>query len=211
MSDYKSYLHSEYYFDPMTKLAMGLGVFVLGGVLGFIYSSIFYWANSGFLTFYWRTGTFGPWSDAYSIIALLLFLFLRRLRKYPVAAILIGTVICTVVQAMLGLGLYYFGNGMRAWNYNLEILNFGNFGGFICLRSVIEFMIFTILIMYVIAPLVYHMACAMSKGAFVTLWLIIGSVCAADIIYNNVLCVLIPSLKNASDVYKAAGMRFMTF
>lgn len=208
-SDYKSYIKGEYYFDPSDWFAMGMAVMVIGGIIGFIYESVFYWANTGFNTFYWRSGSFGPWVDVYCIASLLLFIILYKMRRLPWLAFIVGTVLCTAVQLLVGLGLYYFCDGARAWNYNLEILNYGSIGGFICLRSAIEFAVLTILVMYVIAPAVYHMACSMRKAPFNTLWIILGLLCLIDIVYNDIVCIAMPSLTSAHDVYSNLGFKYM--
>lgn len=211
MQDYKYYLRYEYDFAPSTRLGLGLAIWVLGGFLGFVYEIIFYWANSGFKTFYWRGGTFGPWLEVYSIAALFIYLLLYRLRRQPWFVILISAAGCSVIQLLVGLGLYYFFGGARAWNYNLEILNYGNIGGFICLRSVIEFAVLGILVIYVIAPLVYTMAYRMRRSSFSTLWIIIGFVCILDMLYNDVACSILPSLISAPDLYQGFGLRYMRF
>ena len=42
--------------------------------------------------------------------------------------------------------------GFRLWDYNNEILNFGNIGGYICLRSVLSFGIASLFLVYVVVP-----------------------------------------------------------
>ena len=43
---------------------------------------------------------------------------------------------------------------LRLWNYYEEILNFGNIGGFICLRSLLTFGMFGLLLIYAIVPII---------------------------------------------------------
>ncbi len=130
----------------------------------------------------------------------------------PWLVFIVGTVICTAVQFAVGVVLYYFFDGARAWNYNLEIWNYGNVGGFICLRSVIEFAVLTMLIMYVIAPVIYHMACSMKKAPFIALWVILGLICLIDIVYNDVVTMVMPSFTSASELYSSMfGFRYISF
>ena len=211
MGDYKYFLREEYDFTGSTRVAIGFAVWVLGGFLGFLYEIVFYWANSGFKTFYWRGGTFGPWIEVYSIAALFIYLLLYRIRRQPWFVMLISAVGCSFIQLGVGLILYYLFGGIRAWNYNLEILNYGNLGGFICLRSVIEFAVFGLLVMYVIVPLMYTMAYHVSKGAFNRLLIILGLICVLDMLYNDVACSIIPSLPSATHVYQGLGLRFMRY
>ena len=211
IEDYKDYLRGNFAFKGSTRFAIGMAVWVIGGVIGFIYEVIFYLANSGFKTFFWRGGTFGPWIEVYCIAAWLIYLCLYKLRRQPWFVFLLSAVVCSLIQLIVGLGLYYFFDGARAWNYNLEILNFWNFGGFICLRSVLEFGILGLLVIYVIAPLLYRMADRMNRGSFVALWVILGLICIADIAYNDVVCVLLPGLASATDIYKMIGLRYMQY
>jgi len=107
--------------------------------------------------------------------------------------------------------MYYGLNGVRAWNCNLEILNFGNIGGFICVRTFVEFAVLGLLVIYVIAPLMFRMACSISRNTFVTIWMIIGLVCVADIVYNDIICFLVPGLVNASEIYTGIGFKYMNY
>lgn len=209
--DYKYYLHERYDFDAGTWVGIGLAVWVIGGILGFIYEVLFYWANSQFQTFYWRGAAFGPWLDSWCIASLLLFVVLYRLRRQPWFVIILSAVGCSAIQLLIGLGLYYGLNGTRAWNYNLEILNFGNIGGFVCLRTLVEFAVLGTLVIYVIVPLIFHMACCIRRNTFVTIWFIIGFICVADILYNDVVCVLLPGFTGAQAIYSSIGFRYLSF
>lgn len=209
--NYKYYLRERYDFYRSTWFGIGLAVFVLGGVLRFIYEIVFYWASSDFQHFFFRGSTFGPWIDTYCIAALLIFLILYRLRRQPWFVFLISAVGGSLVQLGIGLLLYNACGGLRLWNYNLEILNYGSIGGFVCVRSAIEFGILGLLIIYVIAPLIFHMACGVYNSTFLAVWLTIGFICLADIIYNDIVCVLAPTLPGAVSVYKGLGLRYMTF
>ena len=209
--DYRYYLHERYDFDKGTWFGIGLAVWVIGGILGFIYEVLFFWANSDFNILYWRGGTFGPWLDSYCIASLLIFIIFYRLRRHPVLVILLSAICCTAVQLLAGLGLYYGLDGTRAWNCNLEILNFGSFGGFICVRTFVEFAILSALVIYVIAPLIFHMACGVRRNTFVAVWFIIGFICVADILYNDVICILMPGFTSAQDIYSSLGFRYIKY
>ena len=210
MENYRYYLREKYDFYRSTWLGIGLAVFVLGGVIRFVYEFIFYWANSGFTTLYFRGGTFGPWIDTHCIAALLFFVVLYRLRRQPWFVFLISAVGGGLVQLGIGLLLYNLCGGLRVWNYNLEILNYGSIGGFVCLRSVLEFGILGLLVIYAIAPLIFHMACSVYNSTFLAVWLTIGLICVADIVYNDVICALIPGLTGAVQVYQDLGFHYLS-
>ena len=56
------------------------------------------------------------------------------------------------LEYLTGLFFYEVLN-TRLWDYNTEILNFGNINGYICLRSVLLFGIAGIMLVYFIIPL----------------------------------------------------------
>ena len=208
LNDYKYYLNETYDFEKSTWVGIGLAIWTIGGVLGFLYETIFYWANSGFQTFYWTSSTFGPWMGTYSIASLLIFLILYCYRKKPWVVILVSAVGCSLIQLLAGLCMYYFFDGKRIWNYNLESLNYGNLGGFICLRSVIVYAILSIFIMYIFVPILFEMACKMQYSSFVKLWFIIGFICLADIAYNDIITAMVPGLPTAEGAYSRIGFNF---
>jgi len=211
MENYKYYLRESYDFYKSTWVGIGLAVFVIGGILRFIYEIIFYWANSGFSMVYFRSATFGPWVDSYCIAALLIFILLYRLRRQPWFVFLFSAVGCSLIQLGIGLLLYYLCGGLRAWNYNLEILNYGSLGGFVCLRSALEFGLLGIIVIYCIAPLIFHMACSIYNSTFLGIWLTIGLICIVDIVYNDIICAVSPNLPGAMSIYQGLGFRYMSF
>ena len=209
--DYRYYLHDKYRFDKGSWLAIGLAIWTIGGFLGFIYESVFYYANSDYQYFFWPGSTFGPWLDVSCIAALLIFLILYPLRRQPWFVFLFSALGCSAIQLLIGLVLYNFCGGLRIWNYNLEILNFGSIGGFVCLRSALAFGILGLLVIYVIAPLIFRMGVYTRRNTFVTIWLIIGLVCVLDVVYNDVVCSLVPSLPGAANLYQACGLKTLHY
>ena len=208
---YKAYLKEKQDFGIGTWIGVLCGIMAITGIIGFFYEVIFYWANSEFHTMYWRGSTFGPWIDVYCIGSLIMFGVLYRFRSKPWLVLIIGTVGGSLVELLLGVCMYYFFNGARGWNYNLEILNAGSIGGFICIRSIIVMAALSMLIIYVVAPLVIKIAQSMSTSLFITFYYIIGAVCLCDILYNNVLVNVIPQFKSAYDIYSQLGMHYMSF
>ncbi|MBQ9030599.1 MAG: putative ABC transporter permease [Parasporobacterium sp.] len=209
--DYKYYLKEPYDFYKSTWFGIGLAVWVIGGVLRYIYELIFYWFNSGRLVWYFRGSTFGPWIDVYCIVSLLMFLALYKLRRQPWFVILISAAAGSAVQLGIGLLLYYVCGGIRVWNYNLEILNYGSLGGFICVRSAVEFAVLALLIIYVVVPLIFRMACNLSPVTFALIWYIIGFLCIADIVYNDIVCAFVPGMISAQQIYQNIGFKYMSY
>jgi uncharacterized membrane protein len=106
--------------------------------------------------------------------------------------------------------MYIIGNGMRCWDYNQEILNFGNIGGFVCLRSVLFFGLSSLLFIYVIVPLCFYIAEKMNKKLFLTITITLCSIILIDEFYN-LLIARIFHLPRAYDVYSKIGFKYVNF
>ena len=135
----REYINKDHSFDKTTMLGIFCLIIVISGVFGFIYEYIFYYFNSGMKEFYWRGGNFLPWINIYAIGSIFIYLLSYKKRKNPLKVFLISTIICGILEYIAGLGMYIIGDGFRCWDYNTEILNFGNIQGFVCLRSVLFF------------------------------------------------------------------------
>lgn len=125
-------------------------IFTVAGVIGFIYEEICGYINEGH--FFKRGTTFGPWIPIYGFGALLVFALTFRIRKKPLLVFLIATVACGFFELASGYVIDRFFH-MRLWNYSNVILNWGNLNGYICVRSVITWGLFGMLLMYGVLPL----------------------------------------------------------
>ena len=121
-----------------------------------------------------------------------------------------STVICGLLEFFAGWAIYHFCGGFRCWDYNTEILNFGNIGGFVCLRSVLFFGISSLLLIYVIVPLCYYLAKKMNKKIFLIISISLCSIILLDEIYNLLIARAF-DLPRASDIYKRLGISYMNF
>lgn len=131
------------------QVAFWLLIFVIGGVFGFLYEEIFYCIDLGYLVK--RGTTFGPWIPIYGFGALLICLTTGRLTRYPPAVLLTAGVVCGLLELATGYVLHQ-GFGVRLWDYNVEIWNWGNLGGYICARSVLFFGASGLLLQYGVVP-----------------------------------------------------------
>ena len=86
-------------------------------------------------------------------------------------------------------------SGTRLWDYNTEILNFGNINGFICLRSVLLFGISGLLLMYIVIPLIERLSTKISTKKFNTISISLFSIFFIDTIYNHIISKVINYLK----------------
>ena len=207
---YKKYINEDIKFDKITMISIICLMIVIAGIFGFVYEFIFYYMNSGFKTFYYRGGNFLPWINIYAIGAIFIYLLTYKYRENFIKVFLLSTIICGVLEYISGYVMYNFFDGFRCWDYNTEILNFGNIGGFICLRSVLFFGISSLLLIYVIVPLIYYLASIMNKKLFIIISITLFSIFMLDEIYNLLIARII-NTPRASDIYKKIGFKYMNF
>ena len=124
-------------------------IMIIGGIFGFLYETIFYYFDLGYLVK--RGTTFGPWIPIYAFGSLFITILTYRYRKSPLKVFSFNILITGILEYGTGLVLDKFYN-LRLWDYNKEILNFGNINGYICLRSVLFFSISSLLLIYIIIP-----------------------------------------------------------
>ena len=124
-------------------------VMILSSIFGFIYEEIFYRIDLGY--FVKRGSTYGPWIPIYFFGGGLIFLISYKFRKKPLLVFLINCIVTGVLEYGTGYVLNEF-FGIRLWDYNNEILNFGNIGGYICLRSVLLFGFGCLFLIYKLIP-----------------------------------------------------------
>jgi transporter len=207
---YKQYINQDHSFDKATMLGIFCLIIVIAGIFGFVYEFIFYYFNSGMTKFYWRGGNFLPWINIYAIGAILIFFLTYRKRKNPLFVFLVSMISTGILEYIAGWGMFHFGNGFRCWDYNNEILNFGNINGFVCLRSVLIFGISSLLLIYVIVPFCFYLAKKMNRKKFLILSYSLCAIFLFDEFYNLIFARLL-SLPRASDIYKSLGFSYMNF
>ena len=207
---YNNYINKSHSFDKKTMLGIFCLIIVIAGIFGFVYEYIFYYFNSGMQKFYWRGGNFLPWINIYAIGSIMIYLLTYKYRNKPLKVFLISLITCGILEYIAGLGMYIIGDGFRCWDYNTEILNFGNIHGFVCLRSVLFFGISGLLLMYVIVPLCFYLAKKINKKVFLIISISLCSIILIDEIYNLLIARLF-SLPRASDIYSSIGFNYMKF
>jgi uncharacterized membrane protein len=134
---------------PKSRIPMLMLVFAFGGIFGFIYEEIFYRFDLG--EWVKRGTTFGPWIPIYGFGCLLIYFLTVRFRKKPWLVFLISALSCGILELATGFVLDKFFH-TRLWDYSLVILNWGNLNGYICVRSVITWGLFALILIYAILP-----------------------------------------------------------
>ena len=205
---YKDYLEKNHSFDKKTMLGIFCMIIVIGGVFGFLYEYFFYFFNGGMKEFYYRGGNFLPWINIYATGSVMIYILTYKYRKNPLKVFLISVISTGLLEYFSGLGIYIIGDGLRYWDYNTEILNFGNINGFVCLRSVMFFGLSALLLMYVIVPFCFHVANKSNKKVFLIVTISICSIFLADEFYNLIFTKLF-NLPNAIKIYKSIGIHYM--
>ena len=205
----KEYINKNYKFDFLTLLGILSLIIVIGGIFGFIYEFIFYYLNSGMKYFYYRGGNFLPWINIYAIGSVFIFFLSFKHRKSILKVFLINILICTILEFISGYVMFNFFH-YRCWDYNTEILNFGNIGGFICLRSIMFFGISSLVLIYFIVPICIYLSEKLDKRVFLIISFTLCFIFLFDEVYN-LLIARILDLKRASDIYKSIGFKYMSF
>ncbi len=207
---YRKYITNDYSFDKVTMLAILALIIVITGIFGFLYEYIFYYFNGGMKQFYWRGSNFLPWINIYATGSLLIYFFTYRYRAQPWKIFLISFFLCGILEYISGLGMYIIGSGMRCWDYNQEILNFGNIQGFVCLRSVTFFGLSSLLLIYGVIPFCYFLAKKLDKKTFLLMSFTLCSIILFDEFYNLIFARIF-HLKRASKIYKELGVAYVRF
>ena len=205
---YKDYLEKNHSFDKKTMIGIFCMIIVIGGVFGFLYEYFFYFFNGGMKEFYYRGGNFLPWINIYATGSVMIYILTYKYRKNPLKVFLISVISTGLLEYFSGLGIYIIGDGLRYWDYNTEILNFGNINGFVCLRSVMFFGLSALLLMYVIVPFCFHVANKSNKKVFLIVTISICSIFLADDFYNLIFTKLF-NLPKATTIYKSIGIHYM--
>lgn len=205
---YKDYLEKNHSFDKKTMLGIFCMIIVIGGVFGFLYEYFFYFFNGGMKEFYYRGGNFLPWINIYATGSVMIYILTYKYRKNPLKVFLISVISTGLLEYFSGLGIYIIGDGLRYWDYNTEILNFGNINGFVCLRSVMFFGLSALLLMYAIVPFCFHVASKSNRKLFLIVTITICSIFLADEFYNLIFTKLF-NLPNAIKIYKSIGIHYM--
>ena len=192
------------------KITLICLLIIITGMFGWLYEFIFYFFNSGMKTFYMRGGNFLPWINIYAIGAFLIILLTYKRRNHPLQVFLISVISTGILEYLAGYILYGKLGWTKCWDYNTEILSFGNIGGYVCLRSVLIFGLSGLLLIYFIIPNLIKLV----KSKYINILMIISIIlCSAfllDEIYNLVFTNLF-NLPRASTIYKSLGFKYLYF
>ncbi len=209
MKKYRDYLNKNHDFDKKTMLGIFCLIIVISGMFGWFYEVVFYYFNSGMKEVYFRGGNFLPWINIYAIGAVLIYFLTYKKRKNPLFVFLVSVISTGILEYIAGYFMEYIMQ-VKCWDYNNEILNFGNINGYVCLRSVLVFGISALLLMYVIVPFCFYLAKKIPKKVFLIISYTICGIFLFDELYNLIFANLL-NLPRASEVYKELGFKYLYF
>ena len=205
---FNNYIDEKIKFEKWQLIGIGCLLFVISGIFGWVYEYIFYYFNGGMKEFYMQGGNFLPWINIYAIGAFLILFLTYGYKKKPLIVFLISFFSTGILEYISGLLIYVLGNGTRYWNYNVEILNFGNIQGFVCLRSVLFFGISGLILMYVIIPFCIYLSKKLNKKTFLYISIILFSLILFDEVYNLIISRIF-NIPCATDFYKSLGFKYV--
>ena len=191
-----------------------IGIFALmivcSGMFGWAYEVIFYYINSGFKEVYMRGGNFLPFINIYVYGSLLIFFLTYRFKDKPLLVFLISMISTGILEFLSGYVLYGILGWTKCWDYNTEILNFGNIGGYVCLRSVLVFGLCGLILIYLMIPILIKISKKLDSRKFMIISVIICSIFLIDEIYNLIFYRLL-GFYGAPTFYKSLGFKYIYF
>ena len=203
---FNDYLNDKIKLEKWQIIGISCLILVLSGIFGWVYEFIFYFFDSGMKYFTYQGGNFLPWINIYAIGAFLIIFFTRKYKKSPLKIFLIAVIVTGILEYVSGFIIYHMFDGLRLWDYNTEILNFGNIDGFICLRSVLFFGVSALFLMYGMLPFCIYLSKKMNKKVFMIISISLCSLVLIDEIYNLIISRLF-NLPRSYDLYKYLGIK----
>ena len=185
-------------------------IIVISGIFGWIYEFIFYYLNSGFKTFYMRGGNFLPWINIYMYGAFIILFLTYKRKEHPLQVFLISMISTGILEYLSGYILYGVLGLTKCWDYNSEILNFGNIEGYVCLRSVLVFGLSGLFLIYVLVPLLLKLVKSKHINLILIVSIILCSIFLIDEIYNLIFTKLF-NLPKAPMIYSKLGFKYLYF
>lgn len=157
---------------------------ILGAMIGWVYEMLFYRIDQGHFI---RRGQGGPWLPIYGFGALFLTLAVYRRKVKPIVVFIITVIGSFIIEFSTGYVLYHFFNGMRLWDYNVEIWNWGNIGGYVCLRSVLIFGVMGVLYARWAIPGFFKMTDNMPRKKLLAIFIPIAVIFFGDLLISYIL------------------------
>lgn len=194
--------------DKKERLGTFMSIAIFAGLIGWFYEFIFYYFNYGMQGFFLQGGNFLPWINIYAYGALLIILLVYKfnIEKRPFMIFLVSFFATGILEYFSGLVIFKL-TGNRYWDYNTEIWNFGNIGGFVCLRSVLAFGLSGVALVYCVAPAIEKLKKRLGIDRFLKITFIIFAIILTDELYNLIIARFF-NLPRALDIYRRIGFKY---
>ena len=131
-----------------------------------------------------------------------------KFKKKPILVFLISMIGAGILEYLSGYLLYGVLGWTKCWDYNNEILNWGNINGYVCLRSVLVFGLAGLALVYLIVPTLIKLVKKYPKLYIVSI--ILASIFLLDEVYNLFLYKIF-NLPNSIDIYKSIGFKYLFY
>ncbi len=164
---------------------VALLIFVMVGsaIIGWVYEMLFYRLDSGGQWVRRGHGK-GPWLPIYGFGSLGIMFACWDVRMLALRVILRSALVTGLLELVTGWVLYHLFGGIRWWDYNTEIWNWGNIGGYVCLRSVVVFALAGFALMRFVVPLTASLILSVGDGLMFPASTLLGMVYLADYIWG---------------------------
>lgn len=180
--------------ESLTQTQAALGIcliFVLSGILGWVYEELFYRINDGH--FSRRGHGFGPWLPIYAFGMVILLFATAPLRgsEGTLDSLWKVLALCALISGtfefFVGWVLFHLFQGLRLWDYNTERWNWGNIGGFVCFRSVLVFTLSAPILIYSLVPMIGFLALVLPEWLYTLITAGPFAVFVLDIIHGYLI------------------------
>lgn len=166
------------------NLVLIIQIILISAIFGFVYETIFYRIDLGY--FVKRGYTIGPWLPIYATGGLLIYLINKNNKDNILKVFILSALVCGTLEYIVGYLLFNISN-IRLWDYNTEILNYGNIEGFVCLRSVLFFGLSGVFLMNMILPKIREWIRVHKNQKIKYIIIFIGGLFIIDFIINYIM------------------------
>ena len=206
---FEKYKNGKLELETWQKVGIACMIIIIGGIIGWMFEFLFYFANSGFKTFYMRGANFLPWINIYAWGALLIILLTHNLKKHSALVFIVSAIACCILEYFSGYFMFKY-NGIRCWDYSREILTIWDINGYVCVRSFLCFGFSSLLLMYFLLPFCIYVSTKVNKKTFLIVTISICSIFLFDELYNLLFARMF-DLSRAKNIYKSIGFKYMNY
>lgn len=148
----------EHSISGKDYLLYGMLLFIAGGILGFIIEELYFLLEDGILVK--RGFLYGPFIPIYGWGILIIAFLVIRFKKHPLLIFVLSMLFSGILEGLTGYFMLQIW-GKRWWDYTG--LTF-SIGGFVCLKSFLQFGVGGLAVTYFLDPLVKKIICTWNRS-----------------------------------------------